>query len=528
LQIALIHRWQSFGCVGHPQETQHFCSAMMTGTDSAPYLPKGAPMFHKAIDITQATELDTAFARRLVEQTGISDTDALARIERTTLFGLKLVNSTLDEVAEALAVRAGFGPKTVGYFVNAHCINYREKSREYKNTVENADVLLPDGAGLRIAGRLCGTRNIPNLNGTDLFPHLCKHAARYGQAIFALGGQPGVAKLAMDRMQSTIAGLDCAGSHDGYFGEKTEQALIDEINASGAAILLVGMGVPSQELWIARNRSKLDVPLILGVGGLFDYYSGRIPRAPRLVRDLSLEWCWRLMLEPVRLGRRYVVGNLQFLIHACAAAIKHRRIDRLISARIKRVLDIAISLVAIVAVAPLMAVAAALIKFQDGGPIFFGQTRIGERGRPFYIKKFRSMSVDAPALRVGLLSMSDRDSVCFKMTNDPRVTRIGRWLRQYSIDELPQLFNILKGEMSLVGPRPALPEEVLCYSKSDGKRLSGRPGLTGIWQTSGRAHVPFKKQMVMDVYYVRRRSLLMDIFIIAKTVPVVLLKHGSY
>jgi exopolysaccharide biosynthesis WecB/TagA/CpsF family protein len=500
----------------------------MIGTDAAPYPPKGVFMFQKAIDISQATELDSAFARRLVEQSRITDSDALTRADRITLFGLKLINATIDEAAEALVVRAGFGPKTVGQFVNAHCINNLEKSAEYRKAIEEADILLPDGSGLRIAGKLCGTSNIANLNGTDLFPHLCKHAANYSQAIYALGGRSGVAELAMEKMQTTITGLICVGSHDGYFGQDDEEALIEKINASGAAILLVGMGVPSQEIWISRNRHKLEIPLILGVGGLFDYYSGRLSRAPKLVRNLGLEWCWRLMLEPLRLGRRYLVGNAQFLIHACAAAIKFRRLDKLLSAWTKRVMDITISIVTLIAVAPLMAVTAALIKLHDGGPVFFGQTRIGERGRPFYIKKFRSMSIDAPERRAELLSMSDRDSICFKMTNDPRVTRIGRWLREYSIDELPQLFNILQGDMSLVGPRPALPEEVLCYARPDKARLSGRPGLTGIWQTSGRAHISFKKQMVMDVYYVRRRSLLLDIYILFKTIPAVLFKRGSY
>ena len=485
-------------------------------------------MFQKPIDISQATELDAAFARRLVEQSGVNNFDALARAGRIGLFGLKLINSTLDEVAETLVGRSVFGPKTVVQFVNAHCINILRMSAEYRRAIGHADILLPDGAGMKIAGKLCGTANIPNLNGTDLFPYLCEHAARYGQPIFALGGRAGVAAAAMENMRSAVTGLDCAGSHDGYFPPDDEGALIAHINASGAAILLVGMGVPSQEIWIARNLDRLEVPLILGVGGLFDYYSGRLPRAPALFRAFGLEWCWRLMLEPVRLGKRYLFGNVQFVIHACLSAIESRQIDHVISGWAKRAMDIAISLLALAAAAPLMALTAALIKLQDGGPVFFRQTRIGERGRPFYINKFRSMSVDAPARRAALLSLSDRDGICFKMASDPRVTRIGRWLRQYSIDELPQLFNILKGEMSLVGPRPALPDEVLCYAPPDRARLAGRPGLTGIWQTSGRAHVPFKRQMVMDVYYVRKRSLLLDIYILVKTVPAVLFKRGSY
>jgi exopolysaccharide biosynthesis WecB/TagA/CpsF family protein len=485
-------------------------------------------MFQKAIDISHAIELDSEFSRKTFEQSGNLSFDTLGQHESIRLFGLNLVNSTLDEAAEALVMRAIFGPKTVAQFINAHCINQLKKYPEYQRTIQRADVLLPDGAGMRIAGKLCGTAIIPNLNGTDLFPHLCKHAARYSQSIFALGGMPGVAELAMDNMRETTAGLDCAGSHHGYFGAENEDELVGQINASGAAILLVAMGVPSQELWIERNRARLDVPLILGVGGLFDYYSGRMQRAPIFIRRLGLEWCWRLMLEPRRLGNRYLVGNVRFLTHASAAAFKGRRLDWFISHRIKRAMDISISIAALIAAAPLMALAAVLIKVQDGGPVFFGQTRIGERGRPFHMKKFRSMSVDAPSLRADLLSMSDRDSICFKMENDPRVTKIGRWLRQYSIDELPQLFNILKGEMSLVGPRPALVEEVLCYCRSDRVRLSGRPGLTGIWQTSGRAHIPFKKQMVMDAYYVRRRSFLLDIYILARTIPAVLFRHGSF
>lgn len=485
-------------------------------------------MFQKAIDVSQAVELGTEFALKTIEQSGALGVGALGRSAPIKIFGLSLVNATLDEVAEAFVLRAIFGPKTIAQFINAHCVNHLNKSAEYQQAIKKADVLLPDGAGLRIAGRLCGTADIPNLNGTDLFPHLCKHAAKYGQSIFALGGRPGVAQLAIDNMQKTTDGLVCAGSHHGYFGPEDEDELIGRINASGASILLVAMGVPSQEIWIDKNAQRLDVTLIIGVGGLFDYYSGRVPRAPHFMRRLGLEWCWRLMLEPRRLANRYLAGNIRFLAHAVSAALKSRRIDWFVSNRIKRAMDISISVAALIAAAPLMALTAVLIKAQDGGPVFFGQTRIGERGRPFLMKKFRSMSVDAPSLRADLLSMSDRDSVCFKMENDPRVTRVGRWLRQYSIDELPQLLNILRGEMSLVGPRPALAEEVLCYSHSDKARLFGRPGLTGIWQTSGRAHISFKKQMVMDAYYVRRRSFILDIYILAKTIPTVLFKHGAY
>ena len=170
----------------------------------------------------------------------------------------------------------------------------------------------------------------------------------------------------------------------------------------------------------------------------------------------------------------------------------------------------------------------AAIKLDSKGPVFFKQTRVGLGRQTFGVYKFRSMHVDAEARRAALLATSDREGVCFKSRNDPRVTRVGRILRRFSIDELPQVFNILRGEMSVVGPRPALPEEVAAYPKRALGRLAVKPGLTGVWQVSGRADMGFDKMIDMDLSYARSRSVLLDIVLIAMTFKAVVSGRGAY
>jgi lipopolysaccharide/colanic/teichoic acid biosynthesis glycosyltransferase len=168
------------------------------------------------------------------------------------------------------------------------------------------------------------------------------------------------------------------------------------------------------------------------------------------------------------------------------------------------------------------------IKLEDRGPVFFKQRRIGRNGRPFNMYKFRSMVVNAEALRAALLDQSERDSVCFKMKRDPRVTRVGSFLRRWSLDELPQLINVVRGEMSLVGPRPALPVEVAQYDDRSFMRLGGAPGLTCTWQVSGRAEIPFEQQVEMDIAYLEKRGLMADLSLLLRTIPAVVTARGAY
>jgi exopolysaccharide biosynthesis WecB/TagA/CpsF family protein len=453
---------------------------------------------------------------------------ALRAAGTTRLFGLDLVNARRDDVARAIIDMAVARECATIQFINAHCINMVHSDPAYREALAAADFLLPDGSGIAIAARLAGHESGENLNGTDLFPELCRHAARRGQKIFLLGGRPGIAARAAQEMCDRFPDLQIAGTRQGFWPAASEDALIDSINASGAAILLVGMGVPLQEKWIARMRHRLNVRVVMGVGGLFDYYSGAIPRAPLLFRKLGCEWAWRLLQEPRRLFRRYVLGNPKFLMASARYGWRAREMAGRLSLAGKRGFDLAAASTALFAALPLFALVALAIKLEDGGSIFFRQTRIGDRGQPFGMWKFRSMVMDAEQRLAAIRAQSDRDSTCFKMKRDPRITRVGAVLRRLSLDELPQLINIVSGAMSIVGPRPALPREVLAYDETQRERLNGRPGLTCTWQVSGRAEIPFERQAELDISYLRERNLWRDLVLIARTVPAVLTARGAY
>ncbi len=194
---------------------------------------------------------------------------------------------------------------------------------------------------------------------------------------------------------------------------------------------------------------------------------------------------------------------------------------------LKRLLDIVISAVALVVLSPLLLASALLIKFTSPGPVIFRQARCGLNGRRFIVYKFRSMVDKADAMKAQLEHLSERH-IAFKLSSDPRVTPVGRWLRKFSIDELPQLYNVLRGDMSLVGPRPPLPEEVDRYERWQRRRLRMRPGLTCLWAVAGRDRIDFNAWMRMDISYIENWSLKLDWSIILKTIPHVLGGRGAH
>ena len=194
----------------------------------------------------------------------------------------------------------------------------------------------------------------------------------------------------------------------------------------------------------------------------------------------------------------------------------------------KRILDLSILGLAALPLVPLALIIAAAIKLTSRGPVLFVQTRIGEGGVPFRMYKFRSMIADAERRRSALLATSDRDGICFKSRRDPRVTTVGRFLRRTSLDELPQLLNVLKGDMSLIGPRPALPEEVAAYPSEALERLSVPAGISGLWQVSGRAEIGFPEMVALDIDYARNADLLTDLKIIFRTFTAVATGRGAY
>jgi lipopolysaccharide/colanic/teichoic acid biosynthesis glycosyltransferase len=197
--------------------------------------------------------------------------------------------------------------------------------------------------------------------------------------------------------------------------------------------------------------------------------------------------------------------------------------------RLKRLLDILFSLAALIALSPVFLVTALAIRMESKGPIFFSQARVGAGGREFPFFKFRSMVPNAEALKAQLMGQNESgQGVIFKMKDDPRVTKVGKVIRKFSIDELPQFYNVLRGDMSVVGPRPPVPGEVVQYQVDAWKRLAVIPGLTCVWQVSGRSSIGFNDQVKLDVDYILRQNILLDLKLITKTVPAVLKGEGAF
>lgn len=250
--------------------------------------------------------------------------------------------------------------------------------------------------------------------------------------------------------------------------------------------------------------------------------------------------------------RRYILGNPLFVFRAWLDRRRHDLFEQLnlgiggqsstsfihpftawlllrASANSKRLLDVFVSIGALTVLSPIILMLAIIIKLDSPGPVFFSQLRVGRKGVPFKFWKVRSMYVDAEDTRATLMDeCSDTHKILFKLKKDPRITRVGKYIRRYSLDEVPQLWNVLIGDMSLVGPRPALLEEVEQYNLNDRKRLTAVPGVTGIWQTSGRSDTPFKVQVEMDLQYIRYAGIWTDLKLLLKTIPAVISGRGAY
>lgn len=195
----------------------------------------------------------------------------------------------------------------------------------------------------------------------------------------------------------------------------------------------------------------------------------------------------------------------------------------------KRLLDITVSLAALIALSPIFLVTALAIRLEDPGPVFYTQIRVGRNGKHFRFYKFRSMVMNADKIKAQLAAQNESSAgVIFKMKNDPRIHKTGKIIRKFSIDELPQLINVLKGDMSLVGPRPPIPDEVAQYTLEQRKRLHAMPGITCLWQVSGRSDIPFPDQVRLDLQYIQSAGIINDIRLLLKTIPAVLTGRGAY
>jgi N-acetylglucosaminyldiphosphoundecaprenol N-acetyl-beta-D-mannosaminyltransferase len=241
------------------------------------------------------------------------------------LLGFRIWDVALPRAAGFIVDCAARGEPLDVYFVNAHCVNVAARAPAYAALLAGAPFVFADGIGMALAARVFGERLRHNVNGTDLFPEICAAAASSRVPIAFLGAKPGIAWACKHEVERRWPGLDVAWVEHGFLPAELEAKRLDALNASGARILFVAKGVPDQEHWIAAHRQHLRVPVVLGVGALFDFYSGSVRRAPPLVRRLRSEWVWRLMREPRRMAGRYLLGNPAFVARALVLRSRRRR-----------------------------------------------------------------------------------------------------------------------------------------------------------------------------------------------------------
>jgi len=687
---------------------------------------------------------------------------------KSRILGIEVDSLTTDEFLQRVEEFVSSGtPHQIAY-LNADCVNKCWSNRAYREAISKADLVYADGMGVVWASRVFDRPLPERVNAGDLLPQFCELASAKKYRVYLLGGEDGIAERAAQRLAAEYPDLQIAGCHHGFFEEEEDCKVVDEIRQAKPDVLLVGMGAPRQELWIRDYLKDLNVPVAWGVGGLFDYCAEKFSRAPEWMRKRGMEWLYRLLLEPRRLWRRYVLGNLIFTFRVgslvvldsimasiawlgaywtrwyfnesfpkqinpfepylymlpmivitwvviCASMDLYRRhltptlleemasivkmvilfvissmavaflfkeqdpgrsvmgimavyaficltISRVVWNRIessmletgigrvnalvvgagslgqkvvtrlhrhphkkysilgfvddtadsgtkigpatvlgptgslpeliqtfpadevffadpamtkhdllnlvvacgekgtvrqfsvvtdmfgviadqaglsdleglpikvlrsaglsraqqfgKRCMDIALSLVMGLCTLPYIPIISAMIRISSPGPAIFRQQRIGLNGRPFTMYKFRTMHADVDEYAEAPID-----------PDDPRIIPIGRWLRRTSLDELPQLWNVLRGEMSMVGPRPEMLFIVQNYEAWQRQRLKVKPGITGLWQILGRKDLPLHANLEYDFYYIQNQSLLFDIIILIKTIPVVIFGKGAY
>jgi len=240
--------------------------------------------------------------------------DALVNATKYNVLDVDFLSISMEEAIALIERVISDGDKQCVSFINADCLNISCKDEDYRNLLKSQNIVLPDGAGINIACRMIGERLAANLNGTDLVPQLWQLSPTKGHRFYLLGAEPGVTERMKAKLEETYPGIHIVGHHHGYFekGDETEE-VIQQINATKPNVLLVAFGAPRQEKWIFEHKDKIDSNLLMGVGGLFDFYSGDKKRAPMWMRNSGLEWLYRLYLEPGRLWRRYIVGNPLFV-----------------------------------------------------------------------------------------------------------------------------------------------------------------------------------------------------------------------
>ncbi len=235
-----------------------------------------------------------------------------------TLFGVTMCNTTMEGAVDKIMAQIDEVGQPQGMrkiaFVNADCVNKYIRDEHYKEVLNHCDHVFADGIGVRLAARWHGARLVDNVNGTDMFPILCERLSLDKKRVFLYGGRRAVVDGVAKKLAREYAGIKLVGAIDGYSCEDNVEQICEQINQSRADIVFIAKGAPLQEQWMSVNACRLNIPVAIGVGGLFDFYSGQVARAPLWVRELSLEWVWRLLMQPKDKAKRYLIGTPIFLL----------------------------------------------------------------------------------------------------------------------------------------------------------------------------------------------------------------------
>jgi len=562
----------------------------------------------------------------------------------------------LNEVDRAITERRSIRITAI----NASKLYLARRDARLRDILLLSDINIPEYAIIWGARKLKKDL-VEHVGGIMLMRKLLEAGARKGYRFYFLGAQHEIVSQMVAKLEQDLPGIQIAGYRDGYFKENDEEALVQDIRATHADVLLVAMGSPRQEFLIDRHLDRLDVRVAMGVGGSFDVIAGLRKEAPAKWRRGG-EWIYRLAQDPLnaKYWQRYLTTNPWFVsqiyrekygpavsrvigkrnrrpalivgapqkmsefIQAANGTLESRlnivgllpigdqpappsnghqvfapeaRLDNLLlehriqeviltpdagcleqsnailkscddrgiatklilpipleparngnspeylhalaedaaaeeiisswALMVKRGVDVIGAIIGLMLLSPLLLVIAALVKLTSKGPIFYRWRVLGMHRKPIVSYKFRTMVQNADELKQKLLEQNEMNGCVFKMKNDPRVTAVGRLLRKYSLDELPQLWSVLKGDLSLVGPRPPLVSEGESFDDWHWRKLAVKPGLTCLWQTRGRNQIcDFDQWVRLDLEYIDNWSLWLDAKILLKTIPAILQGTG--
>lgn len=444
-------------------------------------------------------------------------------------------------------------------FADATTVSRCSQDADLFAVLQNADLLIPRGRGLNLGLNLLGEHQAPTLDSTLLYDHILLELEHRGKPIAILCRDDAQATKMLSQLAARYPHLKSTVHTLAQPQDCDWTKLTDTLADSGAQALIVALESPAQELALRHLGWRLRLPLTIAMGlplfAALEELTSSAGKFNTLLRKLSRKR-WSVAIRPLSYLRflwsaakfklwrdEQLNTSLRGVNDVLRSSNNQARLVRLqiairsyiwklrcrMQRSLKRAIDIAGASVGLLMLSPLLIPVMLIIKATSPGPLFYSQIRVGYRGKTFRMWKFRSMYIDADARKAALEAQNEMaGGVIFKMKNDPRITPIGRLIRRLSIDELPQLYNVLSGEMSLVGPRPALESEVAQYPVLARARLEAIPGLTGLWQISGRSDLPFDKQILLDTTYVHTQSASNDIKLIAKTIPAVLSGKGAY